>query len=105
MGFTLLLNLRVRHNLDTVHVSKIKFTSKRQATFPSKVCHELGVAPGDELELKPAKVSGESVWVLKPASMPRSNWIGSLNRYAGNADGKHSMESIRKSVAQGRSKR
>ena len=86
-------------------MSKIKLTAKRQATFPSKVCQELGVAPGDELELKPAKVHGESVWVLKAASKPHSKWIGALNRYAGNADGNHSMESIRKSVTQGRSKR
>jgi bifunctional DNA-binding transcriptional regulator/antitoxin component of YhaV-PrlF toxin-antitoxin module len=81
---------------------KIKLTSKRQATFPSKVCQELGVAPGDELELKPAKVRGENVWVLKAASKPRSKWIGSLNRYAGNAGGDHSMEAVRKSVVQGR---
>jgi bifunctional DNA-binding transcriptional regulator/antitoxin component of YhaV-PrlF toxin-antitoxin module len=84
-------------------MSKIKLTAKRQATFPSKVCQELGIAPGDELELMPAKVSGENVWVLKPVSKPRSKWIGSLNRYAGNANRDHSMESIRKSVAQGRS--
>lgn len=86
-------------------MSKIKLTAKRQATFPSKVCQELGVAPGDELELKPAKVRGESVWILKPASKRHSKWIGSLNRYATNADGDHSMDSIRKNVAQGRSKR
>ena len=85
-------------------MSKIKLTAKRQATFPSKVCNELGVAPGDELELRPAKVGGENVWVLKPASKPRSKWIGSLKRYAGNASGDHSMESIRKSVAEGRSR-
>lgn len=86
-------------------MSKIKLTSKRQATFPSTVCQELGVAPGDELELKPAKVGGENVWVLKPASKPRSKWIGSLKGYARNAGGDHSMESIRRSVAQERSKR
>ena len=85
-------------------MSKIKLTAKRQATFPSKVCQELGVAPGDELELKPAKVRGENVWVLKPASKPRSTWIGSLNRYADNAGGDHSMEAVRKSVARGKSK-
>ncbi len=85
-------------------MSKIKLTAKRQATFPSKVCQELGVAPGDELELKPAKVSGENVWVLKPASKPRSKWIRALNRYATNAGGDHSMDAIRKRIAQGRSK-
>lgn len=88
----------------TAYMSKIKLTAKRQATFPSMVCQELGVAPGDELELKPAKVGGESVWVLKPVSKPRSKWIGSLKPYAHNAGGDHSMEAVRKSVAKGRSK-
>ena len=83
---------------------KIKLTAKRQATFPSKVCQELGVAPGDQLELKPAKLSGENVWVLKPVLKPRSKWIGALKRYAINASGDPSMEAIRKSVAEGRSK-
>jgi len=85
-------------------MSEIKLTAKRQATFPSKVCQELGVAAGDELVLKPARVRGENAWVLKPASKPHSNWIGSLKRYAGNADGNHSMESVRNSVSRGRSK-
>lgn len=85
-------------------MSKIRLTAKRQATFPSRVCVELGVAPGDELELKPAKMSGENVWVLKPVAKSRSKWIGSLKRFAGNANGDHSMESIRRSVAKGRSK-
>ena len=83
---------------------KIKLTAKRQATFPSKVCQELGVAPGDQLELRPVKLSGENVWVLKPALKPRSEWIGALKRYAANAGGDPSMEAIRKSVAEGRSK-
>lgn len=86
-------------------MSKIKLTSKRQATFPSKVCRELGVVPGDVLELRAAEVDGENVWLLKPAAKPRYKWIGSLQRYAGNAGGDHSMEAIRKSVAKGRSKR
>ncbi len=85
-------------------MSKIKLTAKRQATFPVKVCNELGVAPGDELELKSVRVSGENVWVLKPASKLRSKWIGSLKRYAVNASGDHSLESIRKSVVEGRSR-
>jgi bifunctional DNA-binding transcriptional regulator/antitoxin component of YhaV-PrlF toxin-antitoxin module len=84
-------------------MSKIKLTAKRQATFPSKVCTELGVAPGDELELKPAKVSGENVWIIKPATKSRSKWMGSLKHYAGNAKGDHSMKSIRRSVTKGRS--
>ena len=84
-------------------MSKIKLTSKRQATFPAKVCQELGVVPGDELELSAAEVGGEKVWLLKPASKPPFKWIGSLNRYASNAGGDHSMEGIRKNVAIGRS--
>ena len=57
----------------TAYMSKIKLTAKRQATFPSMVCQELGVAPGDELELKPAKVGGENVWVLSQFQSPARN--------------------------------
>ena len=84
-------------------MSNIKLSSKRQVTFPSKVCQELGVVPGDEIELRAAEVNGENVWLLKPAAKPRYKWIGSLKRYAGNAGGDHSMKAIRKSVAKGRS--
>ena len=88
---------------ETPHVSKIKLTSKRRVTFPAKVCQELGVVPGDVLELRAAELDGENVWLLKPAAKPRYKWIDSLKRYACKAGGDHSMEAIRKNVAKGRS--
>ena len=33
----------------------VKITSKRQVTFPARVLDELGVGPGDQLELKETK--------------------------------------------------
>ena len=84
---------------------RIKLTSKRQATFPLKVCEELGVAPGDELEIRPEKVKGKQVWVLNPATKPRQHWVGSLKRYSDNAKGDHSMEAVRKSISRGRGPR
>ncbi len=83
-------------------MSKIRLTSKRQATFPVRLCEELGVAPGDELEVESAKIKGKRVWVLKPSIKDRSSWIGSLKRYAAKAGGDHSMDSVRKSIAKGR---
>lgn len=83
-------------------MSRIKLTSKRQATFPARLCEELGVAPGDELEVTPASVAGEAVWVLKPAAKTAPSWAGSLKRFAANARGDHAMKSIRESIAKGR---
>ena len=40
----------------------VKITSKRQVTFPAKVLEELGVGPGDHLELE-AERDG---YVLRP---------------------------------------
>lgn len=83
-------------------MSRIKLTSKRQATFPSKVCTELGVGAGDELQIESVRIKGKKSWVLKPVPKPHSSWIGSLSKYA--IDKKsHSMEDIRKSIARGRS--
>lgn len=81
---------------------KIKLTSKRQATFPAKVCEDLGVAPGDELEIRAEKVKGKQVWVINPATPPRQQWIGSLKRYSSAAKGDHSMKAVRKSIAKNR---
>ena len=40
----------------------VKVTSKRQVTFPKDVLEELGVGPGDRIEL----VKGPDGYVLKP---------------------------------------
>ena len=40
----------------------VKITSKRQVTFPARVLDELGVGPGDRLELKET----DEGFLLKP---------------------------------------
>ena len=84
-------------------MAKIKLTAKRQATFPVEVCHGLGVEPGDEIELVPMLTEeGERIRALKKASKsPGRDSLGCLNQFAGNASA-HSMDAIRKSIAEGR---
>ncbi len=73
----------------------LKLTSKRQATFPVRLCQELGVSPGDNLILERKKIHGEIHWLLKPRKKKESKWFGSLKKYA--AGKSHDMESIRAS--------
>lgn len=40
----------------------VKITSKRQVTFPARVLDELGVGPGDQLEL----LEGPDGYTLRP---------------------------------------
>ncbi|MEM1157183.1 MAG: AbrB/MazE/SpoVT family DNA-binding domain-containing protein [Verrucomicrobiota bacterium] len=80
----------------------IKLTSKRQATFPAQVCKDLGVQAGDELALIPQIRKGKTVWALAPKETANRPWAGQLKDYAKHAQGDHSMEAIRKSIAAGR---
>jgi len=76
-------------------MSVIKLTAKRQGTFPTQLCEELGVESGDKLEVVPLIVNGNPVWVLKPLKNSDS-WIGSLKSYA--KSNLHDKDSIRKSI-------
>ena len=58
----------------------VKITSKRQVTFPARVLDELGVEPGDQLELmetdegfllKPRKIDLSRLALLKGKIPPR----------------------------------
>jgi len=57
-----------------------KLTSKRQATFPVKLCEELRLSPGDEIEIEKQFINGKPGWVLRKKQLDLS-WIGSLNKY------------------------
>ena len=82
-------------------MSVIKLTSKRQATLPVETCADLGVAPGDQIQLDRLVLNGEPAWVLRPVRS-KISWFGSLRKFA---EGKsHSMDKIRSSVAKGRVK-
>jgi bifunctional DNA-binding transcriptional regulator/antitoxin component of YhaV-PrlF toxin-antitoxin module len=79
---------------------KVKVSSKRQVTFPRRVCESLGIVPGDELILDHQSGSDQEVWTLRPATSSRRPWLGRLSAYA---EGKpHDMASIRQSVEAGR---
>lgn len=79
----------------------LKLTSKRQATFPAKVCEQLGLQPGDEIQLEPRIENGEQLWVIQKSDTPPRPWLGKLRGYANNVDS-HSMDAIRSSIAKGR---
>jgi bifunctional DNA-binding transcriptional regulator/antitoxin component of YhaV-PrlF toxin-antitoxin module len=79
----------------------LTLTSKRQATFPARMCEDLNLRPGDVIEVEPAQLSGERVWVLRPRKTPPRPWLGSLSLKTAATD--HTMESVRASIARKRS--
>ncbi len=83
-------------------MTAIRITAKRQATLPKKLCEEMRLQPGDALIVDSLVVDGEKVWVIKPAVDIETPWFGSLRSYAKGK--RHDMKSIRKSVAEARSR-
>lgn len=79
----------------------VRLTSKRQATFSAELCEDLGLSPGDELELIPRVEGGRRFWILQKRKSPPRPWFGCLSDYAGQVSG-HSMEAIRESIARGK---
>lgn len=80
----------------------VKITAKRQATFPLETCEALRIGPGDIVDVEPRIIDEEQVWILRPRRTPDRSWVGSLRDYVRTQD--HSMESIRRSIAEGRKK-
>lgn len=78
----------------------ISLTSKRQATFPARLCEDLNLKPGDLIEVEPAELSGERVWVLRRCRTPARPWLGCLGPMT-QVD-EYSMAAIRASIATGR---
>ena len=79
-------------------MSAIKVTTKRQATLSAEFCRELGIKPGDEINVERRLMGGERVWILQPAT-PSLSWFGSLKKYTRHKS--HDMEDIRKSIGRG----
>lgn len=76
----------------------IRITAKRQATLPAALCEELGVGPGDSLELERTEVDGKPAWVLH-APKPDWSWAGALRD---RAKGKsHDWARIERSIEEG----
>jgi len=78
-------------------MSSMTLTSKRQATLPRELCDELGVHPGDRLDVDRAVIDGRPVWILRPHRVDWS-WIGSAQVPAGLS---HDMDDIRASIGRG----
>ncbi|NLS92228.1 MAG: AbrB/MazE/SpoVT family DNA-binding domain-containing protein [Planctomycetaceae bacterium] len=83
-------------------MSIIRITSKRQATLPKALCDEMGVEPGDSLSVERTRVDDQDTWIIRPVESARKpGWLGSLKCYA--AGKRHDMDSIRRSIEEGRS--
>jgi bifunctional DNA-binding transcriptional regulator/antitoxin component of YhaV-PrlF toxin-antitoxin module len=76
----------------------LTLTSKRQATLPVETCRELGLRPGDQIELEARQEAGGRVWVLRRRESRTRKWAGCLAAYAARVED-HSMEAVRKSIA------
>lgn len=81
-------------------MTRIRLTSKRQATLPRALCEEMRLRAGDSIVVDARVVGGERVWLLKPATRIETPWFARLKRYARHK--KHDLASIRKSVEQAR---
>ena len=77
-------------------VKMLKLTSKRQATFPAALCDELGVCPGDELQLERRVLDGKAAWVIRARRESTMPWFGALRDFAKGK--RHDMHSIRTSI-------
>jgi bifunctional DNA-binding transcriptional regulator/antitoxin component of YhaV-PrlF toxin-antitoxin module len=77
-------------------MTTIKMTAKRQATFPTELCEDMRIGPGDELIVEHKLIQDELVWVLKPRGN-KLEWLGALRKYAQNKS--HEMDDIRRSIA------
>jgi AbrB family looped-hinge helix DNA binding protein len=79
-------------------VPTVTLTAKRQATLPKELCEDLGVGPGDRLDVEARVIDGETLWVLRPRKADWS-WIGSLKPARGIS---HDWDDIERSIEQGR---
>jgi bifunctional DNA-binding transcriptional regulator/antitoxin component of YhaV-PrlF toxin-antitoxin module len=81
-------------------MTRIRLTTKRQATLPLRLCEELRVGPGDSLLVDARVVDGERVWLLKPADAVETPWFARLRRYGKGK--RHDLASVRRSVEKAR---
>lgn len=77
---------------------RMRLTAKRQATLPAALCAELGVGPGDALELERRMVDGSPAWVLR-AAKPDWSWFGAARPWA--AGKSHRWADIERGIERG----
>lgn len=76
----------------------LTLTSKRQATFPVDACREMGLKPGDLIDLEMRMEGQERIWILRTHHQPKRDWVGCLRAH-GKKVADHSMAAVRKSIA------
>ena len=76
----------------------VKLTSKRQATLPASLCEELGIEPGDDIDVERRVIDGETVWVLR-SRKPDWSWFGAAREYAKKKS--HRWSDVRRSIERG----
>lgn len=79
-------------------MAKVAITAKRQATLPATLCEELGVGPGDALDVERRVLGGETVWVLRGKNLDWS-WVGLAGRYAKGRS--HKLRDVKQSIRRG----
>ena len=57
-------------------------TAKRQATFPASLCRDLGLKPGDTVDLEAHAEEGRKYWTLRRSGEKERPWLGALKDYA-----------------------
>jgi bifunctional DNA-binding transcriptional regulator/antitoxin component of YhaV-PrlF toxin-antitoxin module len=81
-------------------IRTLTLTSKRQATFPVRLCEEMHLRCGDRIQVERRTLDGSPAWVLRPKPSDPMTWFGKLRPYA---QGKpHDLPSIRESIARGK---
>lgn len=76
----------------------IRITAKRQATLPKDLCEDMGVGPGDDLQVQRRVIDGQEVWVLA-AGRPDWSWVGCARPFA--AGKEHDWAAVEASIAKG----
>lgn len=76
---------------------QVKITSKRQVTFPKRVLDELGVGPGDRLEL----LASAEGFILRPRRIDHS-LLGTLGDKISNSHPPFDIRTFRDRREQGR---
>ena len=84
--------------MQTMARRRVRLTAKRQATLPAALCEELGVGPGDHLELERCVVDGTPTWVLR-AAKPDWSWLGAARPWTSGKS--HRWDNIERSIEQG----
>ena len=79
-------------------MAKVAITAKRPATLPAALCEELGVGPGDALDVERRVLAGETVWVLRGKNLDWS-WGGVARRYAKGRS--HKLSDVKRSIQRG----